>query len=98
MSTLLFCLVMFFIVVCSSMAGAFFFLLKSVRDAEVGCWNSKRDFEQKIKEFNDVTEKASKANNSLGEMLSDIQMKVTSFEDRINMIQSHRMPGGKSVR
>lgn len=49
--------------------------------------SAKDVLDAKVKEFADVTKEASEANNSMGNMLADIENRVIAIDERMSMLQ-----------
>ena len=79
------------------MTGSFLMLYSRVRYSEK-IWSdqmltsraeladTKKDLKNKVEEFDEVTKQASEANNSMGEMLSEMSEKVIILDERVSML------------
>ncbi len=55
--------------------------------AELELVKTRKQLAEKVKEFDEVTKKASEANNSMGSMLADLENKVVAIDERFSMMQ-----------
>lgn len=61
--------------------------LEAIKDAKTA-------LADKVKEFGDITAKASEANNSMGLMLADLGERVQVIDERVSMLGGTQTTGG----
>ena len=68
--------------------GALLVLRTNVKDSIVDMGIYCKRLDSKVAEFDEITKKASEANNSLGTMLADLENKVLNVDERLSMLQA----------
>lgn len=95
-------------ILCAGMIGAFIMLMarmvhterillkyssNHVTSAKNDLRNAQRELKAKVEEFEKITKTASEANNSLGNMLADIENKLVAVDERVSMLQGTATAG-----
>ena len=91
-------------VLCSGMIGSFVFLSYSLKkteklhhdllyskvyDAHTELRGARDDLKGRVEDFEEITKKASEANLSMGNMLTDIEARLSAVDERVTMLSGH---------